>query len=225
MKYLYILIAILFSSLSLTAQEAQEDTVVTYNGPGAEIVQQLISTTEEQESPWWNIFASVDRSRFLPEEMQHMSNSINELMVQTSKIHQSPLTLYQLFQNLEIIEEDKVLIAGYTGAYAAVLLNRYGIEVYLIQENPLKPEGDEISSITGPVNFQYWQNASPFDAILITTAQKELEPQLLNQLAEGSILICPLLTPRGLQQWVKVQKIGMSYNVSLLDMKGSGTFR
>ena len=62
-----------------------------------------------------------------------------------------------------------------------------------------------------------WREAAPFDVILLTACASELPPTLLDQLAEGGVLIAPLEDDAG-QQWLtRVRRQGQHFEYQRLE--------
>jgi len=57
-----------------------------------------------------------------------------------------------------------------------------------------------------------WPNQAPFDRIIVTAAATEIPPALLEQLAEGGIMIIPLESSAGKQDLVRVTRTAEGYD-------------
>jgi protein-L-isoaspartate(D-aspartate) O-methyltransferase len=111
----------------------------------------------------------------------------------------------------------RVLEVGTGSGYQAALLALLEAEVWTLERlgdlldkaRGAWRELDLDSRIHARVGDGYlgWSEAAPFDRILITAAPRELPPLLLSQLAEGGLMVLPLLS-RGRQRLIRLRLEG-----------------
>lgn len=218
------LFVILFlCSLALFPQENDSQTkeIQPVNQATADMVNLLQENLGQEESPWWSAFLTVDRRLYLPLNRRSLAYQPGEILLDNGERRTSPAVLFSLFQLLETEQEDRILVAGNYGAYEASLLHQAGREVYLIQRDEEILDLRDFATIQGRRPYVQWQPESPFQGIFLTTPQKEISPETLNQLDEGSFLIAKLRIPGGWDQWIRIQRIGFSYRVELLSSEGT----
>ena len=61
--------------------------------------------------------------------------------------------------------------------------------------------------IAGIDGYLGWPEAAPFDAILVTAAPEEIPETLIDQLAEGGVLVVPVGPQSQVQTLLKLTKI------------------
>lgn len=175
----------------------------------------------EENSFWWDSFRMVERKIYLPESRKSLADSPGDILLIPGEKALSPVTIFHLFQSLNLQSQDKVLTVGYSAAYEAALMAYAGLDVYLIQKSLPLPEGQNYQFIrSNGENYDEWINEGPFDAILITSPQQKMEPALLSQLKAGGYLAVPLKTPGGFNQWVLIEKTEESFRLEVLGVSG-----
>jgi protein-L-isoaspartate(D-aspartate) O-methyltransferase len=122
--------------------------------------------------------------------------------------------------SLKLNSGDRVLEIGTGSGYQAAVLARIVKEVYTIEiKEKLHARSTRLLSDLGYTNvttrhadgYFGWQEAAPFDAIMITAAVNHVPPPLLKQLKDGGMLILPLGNPFSYQHLTLVIKRGDDY--------------
>lgn len=118
----------------------------------------------------------------------------------------------------EIVEPKphyRILEIGTGSGYHAAVLAEIAKEVYTIE---IIPElGERAKKLLEDLNYDNvhvkigdgyygWQEAAPFDAIVVTAAAEHIPPPLIAQLREGGKMIIPVGTPFFVQQLMLVEK-------------------
>lgn len=187
-----------------------------------ELTERMRQFIDDKTSFWWNSFENVDRYVFLPESRRSLADSPGDILLVPGQKALSPVTIFHIFQSLELERQDKVLVAGYSAAYEAALMADAGFNVFLIQESLPLPEGQGYSFVRGGEDKAYsqWLAESPFDAILITSPLQKIDSSLLEQIKKGGFIVAPLQAPGGIHQWVRIQKTEDTFLLEVLGLKG-----
>jgi protein-L-isoaspartate(D-aspartate) O-methyltransferase len=131
-----------------------------------------------------------------------------------------PLTVSRMTSSLDVKLGDKVLEigtgSGYQSAYLANLTNRiWSIEIIkplfdrtgALYADLIKRGYSEYRAITRAQGDGYygWEDAAPFDKIIVTCGIDHIPPPLLQQLKANGIIVIPV-GPPGAQHVLKVTK-------------------
>ncbi|MBL8026917.1 MAG: protein-L-isoaspartate(D-aspartate) O-methyltransferase [Fibrobacteres bacterium] len=156
----------------------------------------------------------VPRHLFVDKGMQSQSYSDNALPLLRGQTISQPHMVALMSEMLKIEKQHKVLEigtgCGYQAAVLAVLCdNVYSIEripelAELAAEN-LKNAGYRVTQKTGDGTLGWPENA-PFDRIIVTAGAPEMPPSLLDQLAEGGLMVAPVGS-RSVQTLKLIQKV------------------
>src|SRR5262245_41223232 len=113
----------------------------------------------------------------------------------------SPLIVSQMTQALDPQPGDKVLEIGTGSGYQAAVLSRLVKEVYTIEiveslgksaEARLKRLGYKNVHVKVGDGSQGWPEHAPFDKIIVTCSPEKAPQPLVDQLAEGGLMIVPV---------------------------------
>src|SRR6185295_13589616 len=131
-----------------------------------------------------------------------------------------PLTVSRMTSSLEVMPGDKVLEigtgSGYQSAYLANLTDRiWSIEIIKplydrtggVYSDLIRRGYSEYRAINRAQGDGYygWQDAAPFDKIIVTCGIDHIPPPLLQQLKPNGIIVIPV-GPPGAQHVLKVVK-------------------
>ena len=127
----------------------------------------------------------------------------------------NPSIVATMMQLLKIRPGEKVLEIGTGSGYQAALLAEITPHVYTIEIiRGLAQEGadrlrllgyDEVQTRAGD-GYYGWQEAAPFDAIIVTCAAGHIPPPLLAQLVPGGRMVIPVGNPYQIQRLIFVTK-------------------
>ncbi|MBN1836783.1 MAG: protein-L-isoaspartate(D-aspartate) O-methyltransferase [Spirochaetales bacterium] len=165
---------------------------------------------------------SVPRHLFVPEELRRQAYQDHPLPIGEGQTISQPYIVALMTELLEPQPDDTVLEVGTGSGYQAAVLSPLVREVYTIEIKPLLHERsrellerlgyDNVRAREGDGYFG-WEEAAPFDGIMITAAVDHIPPPLLAQLAEDGVMVLPLGNPFGYQNLVVVRKRGRDYEV------------
>jgi len=144
---------------------------------------------------------SVDRTLFVPEDLQDRAYEDGPLPIGKSQTISQPYIVAYMAQVLELWEDDKVLEIGTGCGYNAAVLAQLVDEVYsveiiewlanLAKENLSKTDIDNIETRFGD-GYDGWPEEAPFDAIQLTAAPPKIPETLIRQLKVGGRLLAPV---------------------------------
>lgn len=126
-----------------------------------------------------------------------------------------PYIVALMSQLCELTGEEKVLEIGCGSGYQAAILSKLAKEVYSIERiEALAKKAEQLLKDTGCLNvkvihgdgFEGYPEAAPFDAILLTAAPDRIPQKLVDELADGGILVAPV--GESVQKLVKITRRG-----------------
>jgi protein-L-isoaspartate(D-aspartate) O-methyltransferase len=157
---------------------------------------------------------TVPRHRFVEMGQEDIAYSDRPLPIGHHQTISQPYIVARMTEALELDPDDKVLEIGTGSGYQAAVLAELGQNVYTIEKiEPLLERARKILDDLGYDNViskihdgtQGWPEYAPFDAILVTAGAPEVPRPLMDQLAEGGVMIIPV-GDQALQELVKVTK-------------------
>ena len=115
-------------------------------------------------------------------------------------------------ENLKLDASHKVLEIGTGSGYQAAVLSELCEHVYTIEivdelakesSVRLKKLGFDNVTVRSGDGYKGWTEEAPFDRIMVTAAPEEIPDILVEQLAEGGIMVLPVGKQFGIQYlWV-----------------------
>lgn len=135
-----------------------------------------------------------------------------------------PTVVGMMTDALELHGPERVLEIGTGSGYQAAILSMLAKEVYSIElveplardaDARLKELGYRVHVRAGD-GYKGWPEAAPFDRIILTAAPPEIPRALLDQLAEGGVLVAPV--GEGIQELVRIRKVQGKLKREHLDM-------
>jgi protein-L-isoaspartate(D-aspartate) O-methyltransferase len=144
---------------------------------------------------------AVPRHEFVPEEYLSQAYADHPLPIGYGQTISQPYIVALMTEALGIQAGDKVLEVGTGSGYQAAVLAELGTQVYTIEIIPeLAEQAEARLAQLGYTNVRArdadgyfgWEEAAPFDAVIVTAAPDHLPQPLVNQLKEGGRLIIPI---------------------------------
>ena len=163
---------------------------------------------------------SVPRHCFVPKRLASKAYADTALPIGASQTISQPYVVALMTESLKLSDNHRVLEIGTGSGYQAAVLAKIVEEVYSIEiKEKLHRESSQLLEGMGFTNVKTrhgdgyfgWQEAAPFDAIMITAAINHIPPPLLKQLTEGGRLILPLGNPFSYQNLTLVTKTGGNF--------------
>lgn len=158
---------------------------------------------------------AVDRSLFVPEELQQHTYADSPLPIGKEQTISQPYIVAYMAQALQLSENDKVLEIGTGCGYNAAVLAELADQVYSIEiiewladlakKNLAKIDSDNITARFGD-GYDGWPEHAPFDAIQLTAAPPKIPETLKQQLKIGGKLLAPV--GRLQQQLQLIERVG-----------------
>ena len=140
--------------------------------------------------------ARTPREDFLPAEHRAIAYRDTLLPLGEGRHHNSPLAIGRLLTEAAIVPQDRVLLIGAAGGYAAALLAGLAGSVVALEEDEsllavARPALGGLANVevaTGALN-QGWAAGAPYDLILIDGAVEQVPDAIVEQLRPGGRLV------------------------------------
>jgi len=144
----------------------------------------------------------VPRDKFVPPQFQDRAYENTALPIGEGQTISQPYIVALMTQALQLKSSDRVLEIGTGCGYQAAILSRLCRRVYTIERHRSLARAAQkllasldYSNITTKIGdgSKGWPEQAPFDKIIATAAaQNDVPSELLDQLADGGILVAPI---------------------------------
>ena len=164
----------------------------------------------------------IPRHMFVPESLKSQAYADHPLAIGEGQTISQPYIVALMTESLGLSKNHRVLEIGTGSGYQAAVLAEIADEVYSmeIKENlyrwsveALNKTGYEKVNTRHGDGYFGWEEAAPFDAVMITASVDHIPPPLLSQLKDGGKLILPLGNPFSYQHLTLVTRQGEDYSV------------
>jgi protein-L-isoaspartate(D-aspartate) O-methyltransferase len=190
----------------------------------AQLVAQLVHEGVLQSQRVIEAFASVPRHLFVPLAQLPFSYDDEPLPIGFGQTISQPTVVAWMTEALALTGEERVLEIGAGSGYQAAILSLLCREVYSIERiEPLALRARTTLQRLGyPVQVRAgdgylgWPEAAPFDRIVVTAAPAMIPKALVEQLADGGILVAPVGGGGWSQQLQSIRKRGSRVEVASL---------
>lgn len=154
--------------------------------------------------------ASVPRHLFVPSAVAARAYEDEALPIEEGQTISQPYVVALMTDLLRLKPGSKVLEIGTGSGYQAAVLAALGASVYSVEISEelaktarlrLARLGYHGIHVKVGDGFHGWKEYSPFDAIVVTAATPEIPDPLVRQLAEGGVIVAPIVSSDG-QQWL-----------------------
>ena len=157
----------------------------------------------------------VPRHEFVPEDLQDVAYENRPLPIGFGQTISEPYLVALMTDLVEPRQEFRVLEIGTGSAYQAAILAELVERVYTIEI--IEPLGiqagarlqrlgyDNVETRIGD-GYYGWEEAGPFDAIVVTAAGSHVPPPLIQQLKPGGRMVIPVGSRFMTQQLLFVEK-------------------
>lgn len=159
----------------------------------------------------------VPRHAFVPPEYLAQAYENHPLPIGHGQTISQPYIVAWMTQELELEAGDRVLEIGTGSGYQAAVLAELGMEVYSIEiiGALFEEAAARLAALGyGEVQLRHadgyfgWEEAAPFDAIIVTAAPDHVPQPLLRQLELGGMLVIPVGPVGGFQELWRIQRTG-----------------
>lgn len=181
----------------------------------------LVRTIEDsgyaKSTPVLDAMRRVPRHLFVPEASLDDAYADAPFPIGLGQTISQPSLVAEMTELLELAPTHRVLEIGTGSGYQAAILSLLAAEVYSVEVLPeLGARATRVLADGGYANvhvrvgdgYAGWPDHAPFDRIIVTAAPPEIPKALLDQLAEGGILVTPVGEQGGEQWLVRVKKKG-----------------
>jgi protein-L-isoaspartate(D-aspartate) O-methyltransferase len=206
-------LTLLFAISSISCERGD---IVNYGEARKRMVEREIVAKGIEDQRVINAMLKVPRHLFIPEEHMHYSYYNLPVPIGYGQTISSPFIVALMTQELELKKSDRVLEVGTGSGYQAAVLAEIAAEVYTVEIiEPLAKAAEKrlkelkYDNVTVVLGDGYWgyPEESPYDKIVVTCAPEEIPEPLVEQLADGGIMVIPV-GPAGFQYLIKVKKDG-----------------
>jgi protein-L-isoaspartate(D-aspartate) O-methyltransferase len=143
---------------------------------------------------------TVPRHEFVPEAQVGFAYADRPLRIGSGQTISQPYIVALMTELARLEAGERVLEVGTGSGYQAAVLAQMGVEVYSIEivqalaERAARDLGQAGYTVNLRVGdgYQGWQEAAPFDAILVTAAPDHVPHPLREQLKVGGVLVIPV---------------------------------
>jgi protein-L-isoaspartate(D-aspartate) O-methyltransferase len=143
----------------------------------------------------------VARERFVPDSQRPHAYENRPLPIGHAQTISQPLIVAIMTELLQVQPGDRVFELGTGSGYQAAILDALGAEVYSVEiVAPLGERARKTLDQLGHTKVKTrvadgyfgWEEAAPFDAIVVTAASDHIPPPLLRQLKPGGRMVIPV---------------------------------
>jgi protein-L-isoaspartate(D-aspartate) O-methyltransferase len=157
----------------------------------------------------------VPRDRFVDTTFAAAAYADQALPIACGQTISQPYVVAYMSERLGVKPEHRVLEIGTGSGYQAAVLSRLAREVVSVERYRTLAEAarerlaalgyDNVKVVTGD-GFIGEPSRAPYDRIIVTAAAENIPQTLLDQLAEGGVMLLPLGPHDGSQHIVKLTK-------------------
>lgn len=193
--------------------------------PKADRLVEFLSKSGIQSPQVLEAIRCIPRERFVSQAMMHQAYDNNALPIGLGQTISQPYIVARMTEALELTHLSKVLEVGTGSGYQTAILSQLVERVYSVERiKSLQWEAKRrlkqldiynVSTKHGD-GWLGWAVKAPFDAIIVTAAAETVPPTLLEQLAEGGIMVIPVGTD--VQQLLKITRQGDTFLSEVIEL-------
>ena len=189
------------------------------------LVRELVALGDVSSPSVEAALRAVPRHLFVPDLSVVLAYGNYPLAIGHGQTISQPAIVAEMTEALQLGGHDRVLEIGTGSGYQSAVLSLLAREVFTIERiEALASSAAERLARMGYANITVragdghfgWPEAAPFDRILVTAAPARVPEALLEQLAEGGILVAPIGEPGGVQSLVRIHKSGGELDIEHL---------
>lgn len=180
---------------------------------------ELVNTLRQQGIADETVLSAIfetPREAFVPAVIVGQSYENVALPIGDGQSISQPYIVALTTEALRLTGSERVLEIGTGSGYQAAILARLAGEVYTIERLPdLQIKAKAALASIGVANVRFligdgtlgWPDEAPFDRIVVTAAAPRIPLPLVDQLADGGIMVLPVGKEGG-QALVAIHKVG-----------------
>lgn len=167
-----------------------------------------------------NVLRAMDeipREHFVAAAFADNAYADSALPIACGQTISQPYLVAYMSDALDVRPQHRVLEVGTGSGYQAAILSRMAREVTTVERFRTLASAAEvrfdtlglnnITVLLGDGRLRV-PDVAPFDRIMVTAAAEEVPPALLDQLADGGVMIVPVGPHDGIQQLRRIKKTG-----------------
>ena len=161
------------------------------------------------------VVGDVPRHEFVPDRVRGDAYADRPLPIGYGQTVSQPFIVALMTDLLRVRPGDVVLEVGTGSGYQAAVLGHLARRVYTIEIVPALADSaaarlqrlgyGNVATRSGD-GYYGWEEAEPFDGIIVTAAASQIPPPLIRQLKPGRRMVIPLGAPFALQHLVLVER-------------------
>jgi protein-L-isoaspartate(D-aspartate) O-methyltransferase len=186
---------------------AEVDAYARARGQLVELIRENVRETSEYlgrealSQKVLDVLGAIPRHEFVPVPIRAQAYDNRPLPIGHGQTISQPYIVAIMTDLLELEPDDRVLEIGTGSGYQAAVLSRLAREVYSIEiVEPLGEAAAQRLARLGYDNIRLrigdgyygWEEAAPFDAIIVTAAASHIPPPLLKQLKPDGRMVIPV---------------------------------
>lgn len=176
---------------------------VTAELPGSETARAAMVTSQLRTSGVSDArvvaaMAQVEREKFLPESQRALAYRDRPLPLGNGRMQNPPLATGLLLTEARLRPEDRVLIVGAAGGYAAAVAAKLAAKVVAVEEDAALAAAARVALegqaelVEGPLSSGHADGA-PYDVLIVDGAVEDLPAALAAQVAPGGRIVAGLV--------------------------------
>lgn len=196
-------ILILANSLSLSSVRGQTGIgqKIDYSALQERLISEVLVPGGVTDKRVLDAVRQTARHAFVPADVRDQAYFDRALPIGQSQTISSPYIVAVMTQALDTKPEHKVLEIGTGSGYQAAVLSPLVEAVYSIEIVPeLGAQAKKVLEAQGYKNvftkvgdgFLGWEEHAPFDRIIVTCSPEDVPKPLVDQLAEGGLMVIPV---------------------------------
>jgi len=159
----------------------------------------------------------VPREHFVDPQFQASAYADQAMPIACGQTISQPYVVAYMTEQLGVRPQDRVLEIGTGSGYQTAVLSRLAKEVVSIERYRTLAEaararlatlGYQNVEVRAGDGFAGAPDRAPFDRVMVTAAAESVPEALVEQLADGGVLLLPLGPHGGVQRLVKLTKNG-----------------
>jgi len=182
-----------------------------------QMVQDQIIARGVKDTATLHAMRKVPRHEFVPPELIGYAYDDTPLPIGSEQTISQPYIVAYMTESINPQKDQKILEVGTGSGYQAAVLAEIVDSVYTIEILPelaetaserLKQLGYRNIKVRCGDGYAGWEEAAPFDAIIVTAAAEDIPQPLIEQLKDGGIIVIPVGSMMSIQALTIVKKHG-----------------